>query len=712
MKKFITTICLVVFINVSALADEGIWLPILQKYTVEDMQKKGFKLTAQDIYNINNSSLKDAIVMFGGGCTGVVVSKNGLLFTNHHCGYSQIQEHSTIEHNYLDNGFWAQSYKDELQNPKLTVKFLHSMEDVTSQILQDIDDNTPESVRDSLVKLRSEQISKKAEQDGTFEANVKPIYYGNQYILYIYEVYQDVRLVGTPPDAIGKFGGDTDNWMWPRHTGDFTVFRIYAGKNNKPAKYSPENVPYIPKQYAKISLKGYEENDFTFIYGFPGRTQEYLPSFAVDMLLKHNPHKIQLRTQRLAIIDADMANNVDVRIKYAAKQANIANAWKKWQGEYLGLQRLDAVGKKQEFEKRFTDWIAEDASRNVYKNLLNDFEQIYNELNTYSLLNDYYSEALLAPEIIRFAGRFNDIAKAKTAEERKKTLESLQNETVTFFKNYNVETDKKIFAEVMQTYFQNIPKEYHPDFFIKLCNENKNDFKAIANKLYTKTNLVNQKWITSLLQKADTNFDDFRNDIAVVFYTSIADFYNNKVFPKLRELNNNLNLKQRLYMRALLEMPQEKILYPDANSTLRVSYGKVEGFSPVDGTIYKHYTTIDGIIAKSKQENVVDYKIPARLEELYAAKNFGTYTNEKGELPVAFLASNHTTGGNSGSPILNGNGNLLGLNFDRCWESTMSDIMFDPDYCRNISVDIRYVLFIIDKFAGATRLIEELEIIR
>jgi len=712
MKKFIATLCLIVFVNISIFADEGIWLPILQKYTVEDMQKKGFKLTAQDIYDVNNSSLKDAIVHFGGGCTGVVVSKNGLIFTNHHCGYSEIQEHSSVEHNYLDEGFWAKSYRDELPNSKLTVKFLYRMEDVTSQVLQDIDDNALETVRDSLVNLRSKEIAKIAENNGKFEATVKPIYYGNQYILYIYEVFQDVRLVGTPPDAIGKFGGDTDNWMWPRHTGDFSVFRIYADKENKPAKYSPENVPYKAKQYVKVSLKGYAENEFTFVYGFPGRTQEYLPSFAVEMLLKHNPHKIKLRIQRLAIIDADMANDITVRIKYASKQANIANSWKKWQGEYLGLQRLDAVGKKQEFEKHFIEWVAKDESRNVYKNLLNDFEQIYNELNTYSLLNDYYTEALLAPEIMRFANRINEFAKAKTDDERKKLSETLQNETVTFFKNYNIETDKKIFAEVMQTYFQNIDREYHPDFFAKLCNENNNDFKTIANKLYSKTKLVNQDWVTNLLQNTDANFENFNSDIAVVFYNSIVDFYNNKVSPKLRDLNRELNLKQRLYMRAQLEMPQEKVLYPDANSTLRVAYGKIEGFSPLDGIIYKHYTTIDGLIAKSKKEEIIDYKIPTRLEELHATKTYGEYTNEKGELPVAFLASNHTTGGNSGSPILNGNGYLLGLNFDRCWESTMSDIMFDPDYCRNISVDIRYVLFIIDKFSDAKHLIEELEIVK
>ena len=712
MKKFIVTICLVVFVYGAAFADEGIWLPILQKYTVEDMQKKGFRLTAQDIYDINNSSLKDAIVQFGGGCTGVVVSKNGLLFTNHHCGYSQIQAHSSVQNNYLDEGFWAKSYSDELQNPKLTVKFLYSMEDVTAKVLQGIDDNTPEAVRDSLINLRAKEIEKNAENGGNFETSVRPIYYGNQYILYIYEVYRDVRLVGTPPDAIGKFGGDTDNWMWPRHTGDFAVFRIYADKENKSATYSPENVPYTPKQYMKISLKGYAENDFTFIYGFPGRTQEYLPSFAVDMLLEHNPHKIKLRTQRLAIINADMANNVDVRIKYAAKQASIANAWKKWQGEYLGLQRLNAVAKKQEFEKRFTDWVTADKSRKVYENLLADFQQIYVELNVYSLLNDYYSEALLAPEIMRFANRLNTLADAKTAEKRKEILELLQNEAAAFFKDYNIETDKKIFAEVMQTYFKNIKKEYQPEFFTKLCNENNNDFEAIANKFYAETKLVNQVWVTDFLQKTDKNLDIFRNDLAVVFYNSIHKFYSDNVFPKLRELNSSLNLKQRLYMRAQLEMPQEKILYPDANSTLRVSYGKVEGFTPVDGVIYKHYSTIDGVIEKSKKEDVADYKIPARLEELFATKNFGEYTNNKGELPVAFLASNHTTGGNSGSPILNGDGNLLGLNFDRCWESTMSDVMFDPDYCRNISVDIRYVLFVIDKLSGAKRLIEELEIIK
>ncbi|MDR2651049.1 MAG: S46 family peptidase [Prevotellaceae bacterium] len=711
MKKLIIT-CIITFTTFAALADEGIWLPILQKYTVEDMQKKGFKLTAQDIYDINNSSLKDAIVHFNGGCTGVVVSKSGLLFTNHHCGYEQIQAHSSVEHNYLDEGFWAQSNSEELPNSNLNVKFLYRMEDVTSLVLYDIDDNTTEAVRDSLVNARSKTIAKNAENDGKFEAIVKPIYYGNQYILYIYEVYNDVRLVGTPPDAIGKFGGDTDNWMWPRHTGDFSVFRIYANNENKPSKYSPDNVPYTPKRHIQVSLKGYDENDFTFIYGFPGRTQEYLPSYAVDMLLKHNPHKIKLRTQRLNIINSDMANNIEIRIKYASKQANIANAWKKWQGEYLGLQRLDAVNKKIEFEKRFTEWIMQDESRSIYKNLLDDFKKIYDELNTYSLLNDYFNEAVMAPEIIRLANRLNSVLNQKTDADKQKLTTLLQEMVKDFFKNYNLETDRKIFAEVMQTYYNNISEQYHADAFVKLCAENDNDFTKISNKIYAETKLADPAWIDDFLKDADGKAKEFNNDVAVVFYKSFADFYKEKISPELIELNNELALKQRLFMRGQMEMQADKNMYPDANSTLRIAYGKVEGFSPVDGTIYKHYTTLDGVIEKSKNEDVADYKIPAQLAELNATKNYGEYTNTNGELPVAFLASNHTSGGNSGSPVLNAYGQLLGLNFDRCWESTMSDIMFDPNYCRNISVDIRYVLFIIDKFSGAKHLINELELVK
>ncbi|MDR2126622.1 MAG: S46 family peptidase [Prevotellaceae bacterium] len=712
MKNSIITVCFIAITAFAVRADEGIWLPILQKYTVDDMQKKGFKLTAQDIYDINNSSLKDAIVQFNGGCTGVVVSKNGLLFTNHHCGYGQIQAHSSVEHNYLDHGFWAQANSEELPNQNLNVKFLYRMDDVTSQILQNINDETPETVRDSLISERSMQIAEEAEDGGQFETEVKPVYCGNQYILYIYEVYSDVRLVGTPPDAIGKFGGDTDNWMWPRHTGDFSVFRIYADKHNKPAQYSDDNIPYTPKQYLKISLKGYSENDFTFIYGFPGRTQEYLPACAVDMLLQHNPHKIKLRTQRLNIINADMANNVEIRIKYASKQANIANAWKKWQGEYLGLQRLDAVNKKIEFEKRFTEWINQDDSRSIYANLLFDFQQIYAQLNTYSLLNDYFNEAVMSPEIIRFAAKLSSVFKEKTDEDRQQKIESLQETATDFFKNYNLETDMKIFAEVMKTYHSNIAKEYHPDAFIKLCADSNNDFTTIANAIYAGTKLANQTWVNGFLADVDGKSKEFENDIAFVFYKSFADFYKEKVSPELKKLNKQLALKQRLFMRGQLEMQTDKNMYPDANSTLRIAYGKVEGFSPVDGTVYKHYTTLTGVIEKSRKEDVADYKIPARLAELNAAKSFGEYANEKGELPVAFLASNHTTGGNSGSPVLNAYGHLTGLNFDRCWESTMSDIMFDPEYCRNISVDIRYVLFIIDKFSGAKRLINELELVK
>ena len=709
MKKTIITLCLMAVATFVTFADEGIWLPILEKYTVEDMQKKGFKLTAQDIYDVNNSSLKDAIVQFGGGCTGVVVSKNGLLFTNHHCGYSQIQAHSSVEHNYLDEGFWAKSKDEELPNPKLTVRFLRSMEDVTSQVLYDIDDNTSESVRDSLVNVRSLRIEKEASNNGEFQTMIKPIFYENQYILYVYEVYKDVRLVGAPPSSIGKFGGDTDNWMWPRHTGDFAIFRIYTNDNNKPAEYSQNNIPYDVKRHVKISLNGYNENDFTFIYGFPGRTQEYLPSPAVDMLLKHNPHKIKLRTQRLNIINADMASDISIRIKYATKQSNIANAWKKWQGEYLGLQRLDAVNKKIEFEKRFANWVSEDASRSAYKNLLSDFKEIYSELNTYSLLNDYFNEAITAPEIIRFAAQLNSFVKSQRPT---KSVETLQSEVEDFFKNYNLETDKKIFAEVMQTYHKNISAEHQPDFFKKLYAETKGNFTEMASKIYSETKLTNQTWVDNFLPNRDVKIEEFNKDIAVVFFNSFSDFYRANVTPKLREHNKNLAIKQRLYMRGLLEMETEKTLYPDANSTLRVSYGKVEGFSPVDGTIYKHYTTLDGVIEKSNKEDIADYKIPPRLLQLYNAKDFGQYTNDKGELPVAFLASNHTTGGNSGSPILNAHGNLLGLNFDRCWESTMSDVMFDPNYCRNISVDIRYALFIIDKYAGAKHLIEELEFVR
>ncbi|MDR0660781.1 MAG: S46 family peptidase [Prevotellaceae bacterium] len=715
MKKILIVLCFAIISPTMLLADEGMWLPmLLKKYNEKDMQKKGFRLTAEDLYSVNKASLKDAIVQFGGGCTGELVSAEGLLLTNHHCGYRQIQSHSSLENNYLEYGFWAKTRSEELPNPGLTVKFLVRMNDVTDRILEGITDQTPEDERIKLVNERSKAVAKESETEKGYTSIVKPIYYGNQYILYVYEEFTDVRLVGTPPDAIGKFGGDSDNWMWPRHTGDFSVFRIYAGKDNKPASYSTDNVPYKPKKYFHISLKGVNQNDFTFIYGFPGTTQEYIPSYAVEMLMQHNPHKIALRDQRLDIINADMAKDESTRIKYASKQNSIANAWKKWQGELKGLDRLNAVQKKQAEEQQFISWTSQNAERTTrYGKVLNQLKDVYANMNEVSLVNDYYREAIMGVELLKFCSDLAKIIdKKQLPEELIKQAERLTGYTTSnFFKDYIQSIDKRVFTAMFSSYHKNIAKPYHPEYYTLLYTECGNSIDRLADKVFRETKLLDEEYLTKLLNNKDATLilNSIRTDIAYRLFSSFNQMMKDKVDEVLKSHKNKANLLQRTYMSGLMEMEPNKSFYPDANSTLRVAYGYVDGFYPTDGVRYKHYTTLDGVIEKAMLP-ADDYRIPEKLKQLHANRDYGRYTNTKGELPVGFIATNHTTGGNSGSPILNGTGELVGINFDRCWESTMSDIMFDPDYCRNISVDIRYVLFVIDKYAGAKHLIDEMTI--
>ncbi len=686
-----------------ATADEGMWLPsLVGKMRYDDMKKNGFQLKASDLYDVNRSSLKDAIVLFGSGCTGEIVSDRGLLFTNHHCGYGQIQAHSSVEHDYLTDGFWARTPAEELPNPGLKVKILVRMDDVTKQSLKGVTDQMSESERQGAIRTNNVDIIAAATKDTRYEASVEAFYYGNQYFLFVYEVFEDVRLVGAPPSSIGKFGGDTDNWMWPRHTGDFSIFRIYADKQNRPAPYSPDNVPYRPKQFFTISMAGADEGDFTFVYGFPGRTYEYITSDAVDYMVNlGNPHKIALRTIRLDIMTAEQERDVATRIMYASKHAGVANAWKKWQGELKGIVRLDVVGQKRALEAQFTDWAA---NKPEYSNVLPALSDLYRDLDHFAFQRDYYLEAFAPIELTTFAGAFarttsGEIDATYAGRQRKAAAD--------FFKNYSPVIDLATAVALLEAYYENC--SYEPavrnifDGYIKQYGS----IAATVEHIFNTSVFVSQDQVERLLAlPAEELKQKVNADPAVVLYRAFNNAYTTIFLPRYTELSSQIELQYRTYMRGLMAMQKGKQFYPDANSTLRVAYGKVDGYVPADGVYYESHTTLDGVMEKDSPE-IYDYDVPQRLREIYAAKDYGPYAVD-GTVPVAFIATNHTTGGNSGSPILNGRGELLGLNFDRTWESTMSDVKYDPVICRNISVDIRYVLFVIDKVADAGYLLDEM----
>ncbi len=705
--------------SLSAYADEGMWLPMLLKQLNEaDMQKKGMRLSAEDIYSVNKSSLKDAIVQFGAGCTGEIISNQGLLLTNHHCGYGQIQSHSSVENDLLTNGFWAMTKDQEKPNPGLTATFIVRMEDVTKQILVDIPAGLSEAEREKRVQANIKKVQAQTTAGTHYDAIIRPFFYGNEYYMYVTETFKDIRLVGAPPESIGKFGGDTDNWMWPRHTGDFSLFRIYAGLDNKPAAYSPNNKPYVPKHHLPISLAGIQEGDFTMVFGFPGRTTEYLPSQAVREIAEiSDPAKVKIRTVKLGILDQDMKADPRVRIQYAAKYASVSNAHKKWIGEMRGLRKLNAIAKKQELERQFANWVAQETGRKAtYSQVMPQFEQNYATLaKGITLARDYFNEAVLGVELLNYAQSYLNLAASlqgtpETKSDAQEQIDKLSKGAAGFFKNYNLPTDKKVFTALLQLYVNDLEAQFQPEVLQTLTKQYKGNWAAYADYVYANTNLASEEKVQSLLKLSPTQLQaKLLADPAVQLLNGFATVYRTKVLPTYTALNDQNTLLNRTYLQGLREMQKDRKFYPDANLTLRVSYGQVDTYKPADGVTYDYYTTLEGIIEK-EDPIIPDYKVPAKLKELYQKKDYGQY-GMNGQMPVAFIASNHTTGGNSGSPVINARGELIGTNFDRNWEGTMSDIMYDPDRVRNISMDARYFLFIVDKFAGAGHLVKEMTLV-
>lgn len=713
LRKNILLACFLLTALLPAFAKEGMWIPtLLNKYNIEEMKQMGFRLSAEDIYSVNKASMKDAVVLFGTGCTGELISGDGLLITNHHCGFDAIQNHSSLEHDYLTNGFWAKTRQEELPNPELSVRFLNRMEDVTSQVLAGTENQPKDSVT-VIVNRNTKKIMAKASEKGRYEAAIQPLFYGNQYFLYVYEVFSDVRLVGAPPSSVGKFGGDTDNWMWPRHTGDFSYFRIYANRDNQPAKYSPDNVPYKPKKFFKISIKGIKPNDFTLVFGYPGRTQEYLPSQAIQQIMEQgDPDKIKIRDVKLSILAADMDKDAKVRIQYAAKYANTSNAWKKWQGEVKGLRRLNAIDIKRKSEREFKNLLETSAERkNRYSEVLPAFEKLYAQLAPFTKANDYYSEIVLrGTDIFNIAAFFEAIDarwSSFSPADQQKILSSIGPKLDEYFNEYNQSTDEKVFAALIRIYANEMAPEFLPeDFKILMSKTSKDDLIA---KIYRKSIFANREKLEQTATGLNAKkLKTLSQDPVFKIFRSLKKHFESTVEPTFNSLQKQIDATMKTYTAGIMEMQQGLALWPDANKTLRVAYGKVEGYEPMDGASYDYYTTIDGIIQKDNPA-IYDYNVPQALRDLFHKKDYGRY-GKNGQLNVCFTASNHTTGGNSGSPVVDADGNLIGVNFDRCWEGTMSDLMFDPDRCRNIVLDIRYALFITDKLGGAGYLINEMQI--
>jgi hypothetical protein len=693
-------------------ADEGMWLPLLiKRLNYTDMQKLGLKLTAEEIYSVNNSSLKDGIVNFGNFCTGEVISKDGLVLTNHHCGFDAVQSHSSVKNDYITYGFWAMSRDKELPNPGLSVSFLVRMEDVTAKVLG----NMPAgSVSEDKVEEMIKSLEAEATSGNHYNAEVKSVFEGNEYYLFVYETFTDIRLVGAPPSSVGKFGGDTDNWMWPRHTGDFSMFRIYTAPDGKPADYAKENIPLKAKYYLPISLKGVHKNDYSMVLGYPGGTERYMPSAGVEMTYEQsNPLKVKIRENILKIMKEDMDASPEIKIKYAAKYAHISNYYKYFIGQNQGLRNLDVIGKKQKQEEEFTAWVNADPKRKSdYGNIISDYDKIYAFYEKFNPDYVFLEEILQQTEILLFAyklDKFNDVLKSKpTPDDLKAATDGAKKIVDEHFKDYNAPTDKKIFASALKMYYDDIDKEFHPGVFAQVDKKYKGDFNKFAEDVFKRSILASKTKMDAFLDKPDPKILD--KDLGFMTMTSILNDFRQKVGPYLGSILGKLESTNSLYLKAIMEMKKDQKLYPDANFTMRLTYGTVQDYYPRDAVYYNYFTTLKGVMEKEDSTNE-EFIVPAKLKALYKNKDFGRYADSSGKMPVCFISNNDITGGNSGSPVIDGEGHLIGIAFDGNWEAMSGDIVYEPTLQRCISVDIRYVLFMIDKYAGAGHLIQEMTLV-
>lgn len=701
----------------ASLFSQGMWIPLeIDKNQEQEMRSMGMKLKAEDLYHFKNPSIKDAIAVFGGGCTSEVISPEGLLLTNHHCGFGAIQRLSSLEHNYVDDGYWAMNRADEIPAPGITATFVSAIKDVTALVTLGLAEGMSEVSRQSVIDQNIDKLTRETKKLPHEEVFVRPFYSGNQYYMFTVVVYRDVRLVGTPPSSIGKYGSDTDNWVWPRHTGDFALFRIYAGKDNLPADYAPSNVPFKPRHHLPISMQGVREGDFTLVYGFPGRTEEYLSAEGVRQIAEVlDPARVEVRDAALKTMDGFMRQDPDAKITYIARYASIANGWKKWQGEMLGLKSKNALGHKRDYEAEFARRIQKNTAQEArYGRILPALNSAYRQQEPYALARELYFETMVRNNqlfgFISGLSRWMDTYNTNGPVAFAQKIPDVRNQADAHFKDYRAPVDRAVNRQILPIFAKQVRPEWGTAP-INAAVERHGGYDSLVAHLFGQSVFADrEKMQAALSLPVDALYQTLKDDPAYKLWSATDSLYQLEVSPQLNSHQGRISLLQRAYMAAQLDVFKEKRFFPDANGTLRITYGKVKPYTPRDAVTYGYQTTLDGVMEKYIPGDY-EFDVPEKLIALHRDKDYGPYA-VNGTVPVAFIASNHTTGGNSGSPALDARGRLIGLNFDRVWEGTMSDLYYDPSICRNIMVDARYILFIIDKFAGAGHLLREMTIVR